>query len=100
MTTAGAISADFLHNFTFVVLLRPAMRGSTPDPTGGAARRGDPNQRVSTHPTGAANRDQGVTEPTLARAVSPDGVAERAVSSYAGRLNAAESGSGRKGTAP
>jgi hypothetical protein len=38
--TAGAMSADFLHNFTFESLLRPAMRGSTPDPAGGAARLG------------------------------------------------------------
>jgi hypothetical protein len=58
------MSADFLHNFTFVSLLRPAMRGSTPDPTGVPP---DGATLTSTHArpqVGSVNRDQGVTEPT------------------------------------
>jgi hypothetical protein len=63
MMTAGAMSADFLHNFTFLSLLRPAMRGSTPDPTGVPPDGATLTSARASPQVGPGNRDQGVTEP-------------------------------------
>src|SRR5215213_7790496 len=76
--TAGAMSADFLHNFTSCASIRPAGarehtgsgRGVPPDWATVTSVRG----RDGTRPV---NRDQGVTEPTLARGPSRLSVPER-----------------------